>query len=255
MRAGRLLRALCVLAMTTGLFFAQGVFAEELASLQASFLRGDYDGVVREAKRLDQGGPGLSDGMLYLWGVSAMKLERSQEARQILQRLIDRYSSSRWRGQARLLVGQILEEEGEDIEAAKRYTDLLEGGGGADFPQAALRLGRIQMKQGLWEESRRSLETLVRKMPDSPEAEAARQLMQQGTFYYCVQVGAFSAEGNAGRLAGELKRRGYAAEESEGLLQGKRFYRVRVGRFASRREAEEQLRRLRQDGFPGKIFP
>ena len=243
-------------ALLLGFFLALPAVADEnLAGWQSAFLKGDYGAVIREARRLDREGSGLGEGMLYLWGASAIKLERLEEGRRALQRLIERYPSGRWRGQAQLLLGQSWEDDGQDVAAAKTYTNLLERGGGAYFPQVALRLGRVQMKLGQWRESRASLETLVRSMPDSPEAGAARRLLQQGTFYYCVQVGAFSAEGNAGKLAGELKKRGYAVEESEGSLQGKKFYRVRVGRFTSRQEAEEQLRRLRQDGFPGKIFP
>ena len=156
--------------------------AEELASLQAAFLREDYNGVVREVRQMEQQGRALNDGTLYLWGVCALQLDHLEEGRLALGRLVSQYPASPWRAQA-------------------------------------------------------------------------QELLQRRLSYYCVQVGAFSSEQNARRLAGELKRRGYESEISEGTMQGKTFYRVRVGRFGSRPEAEAELQRLRQEGFPGRIFP
>ena len=156
--------------------------AEELTDLQASFLRGDYDGVVQEVRRMDARVGDLSDGALYLWGVCALKLDYLEEGRLALQRLMSQYPDSRWRAQA-------------------------------------------------------------------------QEMLQQGAFTYCVQVGAFSSDQNAQRLAAELKKRGYASEINEGTMQGKLFYRVRVGRFGSHAEAEKEQKKLRQEGFPGKIFP
>lgn len=156
--------------------------AEELSSLQASFLRGDYSGVVREIRSMESEGRSLSDGALYLWGVSALQLDHWEEGRLVLERLISQYPESPWRIQA-------------------------------------------------------------------------REVLQQGRFYYCVQVGSFSSERNAEKLSSEMKHRGYASEVSEGVLGGKRFYRVRIGRFGSRMEAEGELKRLKQEGFPGRIFP
>ena len=156
--------------------------AEDLTSLQALFLRGDYAGVVREIRQMEDQGRTLSAGALYLWGVCALQLDHLEEGRTALKRLVSQYPASPWRAQA-------------------------------------------------------------------------QEVLQQGTFYYCVQVGSFSSEQNALRMAGELKKRGYEAEVSEGVLGEKTFYRVRIGRFRSRPEAEEQLKRLKGEGFPGRIFP
>ena len=256
MRARRLLRpAMAGLAMTVGVFsFAMTVAAEDLSSLQAAFLRGDYNGVVREAHRLNGQRGSLTDGVLYLWGISALKLDNAEEGRQALGRLIAEHSDSQWRAQALLALGQSWEEAGQDDEALKSYKALLENAG-SYFPQAALKLGRVQMRLGLWQESRSTLNSLVQRAPQSPEAAAARDLLGQGSFYYCVQVGAFSAEPNAERLANELKRRGYSPEISKATLEGNPISRVRLGRFNSRQEAEGELKRLREDGFPGRIFP
>lgn len=174
------MRAAGLLALL--LFIAAPAGAEELSSLQATFLRGDYDQVLQETRRMDRQGGDLSDGALYLWGVCALKLDHLEEGRTALQRLVSQHPGSGWR-------------------------------------------------------------------------EQAQEILRLGAFYYCVQVGSFSSEQNARKLAGEIKKRGYEAEVSEGVLGGKTFYRVRIGRFGSRPEAERELERLKQDGFPGRIFP
>ena len=258
MSAGRLLRpAIAGLAMTAALIaFVPMAVAEDLSSLQAAFLRGDYTGIVQEARRLDRQGGKLSEGVLYLWGISAFKLDHPEEGRQALDRLVAERSGSRWRVPALLALGQSWEEAGQDDEALKAYETLLTGeGASAYFSQAAFKLGRVQMRLGLWQESRSTLNSLVQRAPQSPEAAAARDLLGQGSFYYCVQVGAFSSEANAGRLAGELKRRGHEPEISRTELEGKEIFRVRIGRFQRRQEAEAELKQLREEGFPGRVFP
>lgn len=224
--------------------------------MQAAFLREDYRGVVQEARRLDHQGRALNDGVLYLWGVSALKLDNPDEGRQALSRLITGHSGNPWRAQSLLALGQSWEEAGQDDEALKAYQDLLAAeGSGSYFSQAALKLAKVQMRLGLWQESRSTLNSLVQRVPQSPEAAAARDLLGQGSFYYCVQVGAFSAEPNAERLTAELKRRGYSPEISRTTSEGRELFRVRVGRLSSRQEAEGELKKLREDGFPGRIFP
>lgn len=71
--------------------------------------------------------------------------------------------------------------------------------------------------------------------------------------YFSVQVGAFGTKANAVRLKNGLERGGYEAQVSEVLMEGRRFFRVRVGRFPNRPDAEAELRRLRADGFPGEV--
>lgn len=242
--------------MIAGLFSASPCGAEDLAGLQAEFLKGNYAAVADEVRRMERQGQTLEDGILYLWGVSSLKLNRTEEGRLALQRLLSEYPSGKWVPQARLALGQSWENEGRDEQALKVYQQFVgDQADGSYAAQGLLRLGRVQMRLGHLQEGRATLDAVVRKSPASAEASAAKDLLRQGTFYYCVQVGSFSAERNAERLAGELKRRGYASEVNEGTLQGKTFYRVRVGRFTSRDQAETEMNRLRSEGFPGRIFP
>ncbi len=107
MRARGLLRpAVAGLAMTLGIFLAVTAHAEDLSSLQVSFLRGDYGGVVREIRSMESEGRSLNDGALYLWGVCALQLDHLEEGRLALERLMTQYPESPWRVQAQRVLQQ-----------------------------------------------------------------------------------------------------------------------------------------------------
>ncbi len=234
-----------------GAAFAQ----EDLPSIQGAFLRGEYETVVRETGR-SLGRSGSEDELLYLRGVSALKLRDWELARLALTRLIEEYPSSRWAPHGRLALGDSWVGVGQPDRALEVYGRALrEGRAGHLTPQGLLRLGRVQRELGLWEEARGSLEQVGRAAPDSAEAAQAREMLAGEDFFFTVQVGSFVTRANAVRLLEELRRRGYPAEVSEAAMGGKLFHRVRIGRFARRSEAEAEARRLSGDGFPARIFP
>ena len=157
------------------------VSAADSVTLQAAFLRGDYDAVVREARRVDQKSE-MDDTTLYLWGVSALQRDHLEEGQRLLNRLLSEHAGTRWRGQARLAVGQSLEDAGRDADAAETYETLLKEEGSRGYSaQALLHLAKVQMRLGQWNESRVSLRTLLQRAPDSQEAATARDLLQQGS--------------------------------------------------------------------------
>ena len=243
-----------VLALCVGAPVAMA--AEDLTSLQAAFLKGEYESVLRQAGILEKRGASEKDALLYLQGVSALKLHEWELARSRLNRLLGEYRSSRWRAQAWLALGDAWEGSGQGEEAVKAYQQVRqEARGGSFLPQAMLRIGKVQLRLGHWEEAKEVLESVVAKAPGTEEGAAARELLRGGEFYFCVQVGAFVNQDNAKRLAEEIKRRSYPAEIQQGMMHGRLFYRVRIGRYSSRGQAEEQARRLQVEGFPAKVFP
>lgn len=253
----RLLRpALAGLAMTGFLVASARASAQEdLSSIQGAFLRGEYETVVRETGReMGRGGP--EEELLYLRGVSALKLRDWELARAALTRLVEEHPASPWTPQGRLALGDSWMGAGQPERALEVYEKILSGGGAGDLaPQALFRLGKVQRELGLWPEARASLAQAARAAPDSAEAAQAREILGRDDFFFTVQVGSFVTRPNADRLAQELQRRGYRAEVSEAVMGGKLFHRVRIGRFAKRSEAEDEARRLSGDGFPVRIFP
>jgi DedD protein len=72
---------------------------------------------------------------------------------------------------------------------------------------------------------------------------------------WAVQVGSFSQEKNAERVAAELEKTGFRAYVSRLEQSGRVLYRVRVGPVASREEAEQLAKRLRGAGRRAQVMP
>jgi rare lipoprotein A len=84
----------------------------------------------------------------------------------------------------------------------------------------------------------------------SPEAVVAA--VARETFY--VQVGAFTVQANAERLAKELKGGGYPSTRiQEAVVNGARYWRVQAGAFAGVEHANEGLSRL-AERYPGSFI-
>lgn len=66
---------------------------------------------------------------------------------------------------------------------------------------------------------------------------------------YSVQVGSFTAESNAQALKAELEQKVVSVHLVKALIGGEAYYRVRVGQFASRAEAQRAAERLASLGY------
>ncbi len=66
---------------------------------------------------------------------------------------------------------------------------------------------------------------------------------------YAVQLGAFAQPENARRFANELKNRYGFATVAESMVNGRLFYRVRVGKYASLNAAEKALTDFASQGY------
>lgn len=110
------------------------------------------------------------------------------------------------------------------------------------------------------EDAPAAAEPVVKPDPDSP---ASKQTLTEqavppneqapAVSGWAVQVGSFSSEANAERLAAELKERGYPAFVALSLIDGQSMHRVRVGPEPDRGRAETLAERLRRDGQGGKV--
>ena len=85
--------------------------------------------------------------------------------------------------------------------------------------------------------------------PDGSDPSPAGQPRTFAISGYSVQIGAFGMRGNAERLAAELRARYGTAEVKESLVDGRRFFRVRVGNFSSLETAEAAVATLQRDGY------
>lgn len=71
---------------------------------------------------------------------------------------------------------------------------------------------------------------------------------------YTVQVGSFGDRGNATSLKTELEAEYEDVRVESVRVSGDDYYRVRVGRYSDRKDAERTASRLRRDGHKGRII-
>ena len=81
--------------------------------------------------------------------------------------------------------------------------------------------------------------------------DSYRQLSSYDNGNYTIQVGAFTFKDNAYRYMEELKRQYGMADVQDSWVKNTRYYRVRVGRFDSLRQAQSSRDTYEQKGFKG----
>ena len=89
-----------------------------------------------------------------------------------------------------------------------------------------------------------------KKTPSEPAAAA-----QSSTGMWAVQLGSFSSQDNAERLAADLRKQGYAAFLSQLQTSSGKLHRVRVGPQKNRAEAESVASKLSAKGHKGQVVP
>jgi len=82
---------------------------------------------------------------------------------------------------------------------------------------------------------------------DLHRREDARQVQSKPLkkeAYYSIQVGAYADFANARRESDKFSKMGYPSEILSVVLQKKKLFRVRVGRFTNREEADKEREKL-----------
>lgn len=102
--------------------------------------------------------------------------------------------------------------------------------------------------------------TVARAEPSSLPAESARKETaaareQSSTGMWAVQLGSFSSDENAERLAADLRKQGYAAFLSKLQTGTGAMQRVRVGPQKDRAAAEAVASQLSKGGHDGQVVP
>jgi len=90
---------------------------------------------------------------------------------------------------------------------------------------------------------------------DVKAARTAPAAPESTTGMWAVQLGSFSNQANAERLAADLRRGGYAAFLSQLTTSSGSLHRVRVGPQKDRESAEAVAEKLNGDGHKGQVVP
>jgi DedD protein len=91
-------------------------------------------------------------------------------------------------------------------------------------------------------------------VPAKPEPEQAAPAAST-TGMWAVQLGSFGDQGNAERLAADLRKQGFAAFLSQVSTSSGPLHRVRIGPQKDRESAEAMAVRLQKAGHKGQVLP
>ena len=91
-------------------------------------------------------------------------------------------------------------------------------------------------------------------VPAKPEPEKAVAAAST-TGMWAVQLGSFGDQGNAERLAADLRKQGFAAFLSQLSTSSGPLHRVRIGPQKDRESAEAMAVRLQKAGHKGQVLP
>jgi DedD protein len=93
------------------------------------------------------------------------------------------------------------------------------------------------------------------KPKEDPAPPVAAPANTSTTGMWAVQLGSFSDQNNAERLAADLRKQGFAAFLSKLPTDSGELHRVRIGPQKDRASAEAMAERLRKAGHKGKVLP
>ncbi len=229
------------------------VYAGALNHAEALYLQGRYSESINECA-VNIARSNNIDEAYYLLGLNCLKINDLQRARDKFKFVVDRYHSSRYYQQAKLGLADTYLQEQKFKEARGLYERMLNESGKL-APGIYLRIGECAMKTGNWQEAKKYFQIIKDRYPLSLEAKETGKFVYENEYFFTVQIGTFSNQNNALKLKDKLKGRNYDSYIAELILPQNKLYRVRVGKFKKRQEAEAVSEALEKDGYPAKIYP
>ncbi|MBI3990710.1 MAG: tetratricopeptide repeat protein [Candidatus Omnitrophica bacterium] len=227
------------------------------SEIEAKFLNGDYSGVIGDLRNLPGGRRSKGeDALLYLRGRSYLKLGEFEKARADFGEIISRYRRSEILDRVMLSMADAYFEEGNTQAAMEGYEKVIR-----DFPPsrilniALFQLAKCYLHKGKWQNGKDALKELTLTYPSSFEGQQANAILKNNEFFFTIQVGSYKYEVNANEAKDALKKKGYNAYISKGIIEGRELYRVRVGKFDTFNEAQKIQEKLRKEGLVCVIFP
>jgi len=237
------------------MLFSKSAFTQTEAIEKALMLK-DYTGAITLAEKYLNKSPHNKDEILLLLGEAYVGTSNLVKARETYRTLYKQCPNSTFARKAVLRIADSYYLGSDYGQAVKIYNYFLEEYGGvANFlPYVYLKLAYCHEKLGNWDYKRKYMALIKENYPDSLEATKLEELEKRG-FHFVVQIGAFVDKDNAYKLIRDLKKKGFSPYLVLEKENGKRFFKVRAGKFTRRVAAESKLEALLEKGYPARIFP
>jgi len=230
----------------------RAAFDDGFAAFQAGQWQRAVDGFTRFL-RSSPTSPQRGE-VYYYRGQALAHLNRRKEAMDDFTRTLGAKPAQPVLAFARLAIGNLYYEEGNDAKAIEHYDEVLRGPQ-QDLPMdmLLLRLSVSLQRLGKWPAANRYLNELIQRYPDSPAAvEAGRRLPLDS---FAVQVGAYGSLAAAQREDDRLRGAGFAPRLGDTKRSGVVLHTVQVGRAKTYAEAQDLARLLAEKGFATVIVP
>lgn len=244
-----------ILCLALGI--ASKCYALNLDKAKVNFLKGNYQECINECENI-LAGSGYSkdlDELYYILGLSYLKQDNLLRASDIFEIIINEFKGSNFRDEALFSLGDIYFLKSDYEKAENNYKQILAINPNTKLESLIIfRLIQTSMKKGDWQEAKAYSEKLNKDYPSSFIKRMSADLSSRD-FYFTVQVGAFSKPINAENLCRELNQKGYSAFIQTGDQVAAKTYRVRVGKLNTALEAKELEAKLKNEGYPTKIYP
>ena len=232
--------------------------SEFVKDVNILFLKGDYAGLVRDVESNMESyrfSRRKKKEVLYLTGVSYLKLKDYRKAREVFENIL-KMKGSRFREDAYIGIADSYFLEKKYDKAIQAYEGLL-----TMYPRSNRvsgiykNLGFAYQERNLPEKADLYYRRVKQDYKDSFEADVTTYVTKEDKqVYYIIQLGAFQSLRNAKRLVRQLTRKRHDSYVQKVTKDGKILYRVRGGKFSNKDYAERLLRRLKRDGFSAKII-
>ena len=218
---------------------------ETFAVGQRYYLKNDY---ASAAARFDEYlafrlSPSEEAAGRYWLGRSLLMLGRAADAVEEFGKALECPPTGDIAGLVQLGRADALRALSRANEAEQDYRSIINRNAASDpVDVAMIRLAQLLTERGRQVEARKVMQDYASRFPDSPIPGDRQPTQPSGRF--SVQAGAYSEKNNAAILASVLRGKGFDARLDE--IAGR--WCVRVGRFATRAEAQAEARRLREAG-------
>lgn len=152
------------------------------------------------------------------------------------------------------IVSESVTLPGQDPDARKQQTIVLERDRTEPVPVAAATVAE-EARDAAGKTAKALSPPVERNDSSGRQTEPVEPPATSPTGMWAVQLGSFSNQENAERLAADLRSEGYAAFLSKLSRDGDALHRVRVGPQKDKESAEAVARRLNDAGHAGQVVP
>ena len=143
---------------------------------------------------------------------------------------------------------------GQNNQERKRQTIVLERDRTEPVPAAATPTPVVQ-KTPAPEKEKPAVKVPTEPAKPAATTDKVAAATESTTGMWAVQLGSFSNQGNAERLAADLRKQGYAAFLSQLQTGSGELHRVRIGPQKDRDSAESVAAKLSSAGHKGQVVP